>query len=213
MPDTKQIDASVVKYSEGVDRAVITDNDSYVKAAGFLKNIKALTSQIKDTFEPFIKAAHAAHKAGLDAQKKHLNPLVDAERILKGKMGAYTAVLEAKRKDEEDRLQDEAENKAEEDRQAAIERLKEEGSEEEAQAIQDDPPAPVERVQVSLPDSTPKVEGIQHRTIWKWIIQDPAELPRKFLMPDSGAITAAVRLDHDQEIPGLRIYSEKIIAS
>ena len=137
--DLAQIEESVLLYSEGVGRATIADGEDYIKAGGFLKNIKALAAQIKRTFQPVIQAAHASHKAALEAQSKHLDPLVQAEGILKKKMAAYATEKELEQKAEEDRQRKEAEKKAEDERREEVERLRLIGRRAEAKAIHEAP--------------------------------------------------------------------------
>jgi len=52
--------------------------------------------------------AHEAHKEALNQKKRAAEPLLEAERILKEGIADYQAELERRRREEEDRLREEA---------------------------------------------------------------------------------------------------------
>ena len=80
-------------------------------AKSLIKSLRELKKKMGETFTPMIEKAFAAHKEAKAQAKKHTDPLDDAERILKQKIGDY---LDA----EEKRLLKEAEDKAQKERAA-----------------------------------------------------------------------------------------------
>lgn len=61
---------------------------------------------------------------------------------------------------------------------------------------------------------TPKASGISEREIWKYEITDANLIPREWLTPDLTKIGQAVKGAKDMlKIPGVRIYSEKVLAA
>lgn len=71
------------------------------------------------------------------------------------------------------------------------------------------PVAPVESI--SLPPSTPKVEGLSFTTTWKWEVTDIAQVPRQYMKLDESAIGGVVRAMKDKtSIPGIRVWSEQV---
>ena len=70
------------------------------------------------------------------------------------------------------------------------------------------PPAPVVHLE------QPKVAGVSKRENWTFEIVDENQIPREYLMPDEKMIRGVVRATKGkQQIPGVRIYAETIIAS
>lgn len=60
----------------------------------------------------------------------------------------------------------------------------------------------------------PKAEGVSTREIWKFEIVDEKLIPREWLTPDLNKIGQAARGAKDAiSIPGVRIYSEKILSA
>jgi len=60
----------------------------------------------------------------------------------------------------------------------------------------------------------PKVAGIVTREVWKFEVTDPSLVPRAYLSVDESKIRGVVQsLKGDALIPGVRVYSDKSIAS
>lgn len=60
----------------------------------------------------------------------------------------------------------------------------------------------------------PKVAGLTTREVWKFAVEDPAKVPREYLIVDETKIRKVVQaLKGDAKIPGVRIYPEKQFAS
>lgn len=69
------------------------------------------------------------------------------------------------------------------------------------------PPEPMVVYQTPVPVA-PKVAGTTK--VWKWKITDVNLIPREYMTPDQGMITAAVK-GGSREIPGIEIYYEEMI--
>lgn len=93
---------------------VIKTQGSYDKANDFLKIIKGLQQQVKDTFGPIIKKAYEAHKEAKNKESMHLEPLLKAETLVKNKMLTFWQEQERIRREAEAKLQAEAEKKRQE---------------------------------------------------------------------------------------------------
>ena len=88
---------------------VITDQPQYENAANFLLSVKGLQKKIRETFDPIVDAAHKTHKEATTKRKEHLEPVLMAEQLIKGKMITYTSKQERIRKEQEDKLRRQAE--------------------------------------------------------------------------------------------------------
>jgi len=109
-----ELEQEVQKIDVQAQNFIIKTQDSYDKANDFLKAIKGLQQQVKDTFGPIIKKAYEAHKEAKAQETIHLDPLLKAESLVKGKMLTFWQEQEHLRREAEAKLQAEAEKKRQE---------------------------------------------------------------------------------------------------
>ena len=82
------------------------------------------------------------------------------------------------------------------------------GEQEEAEAILQEP---VYVPPIIIKKETPKVQGVQFRTVWRFRIFDEELVPREFMRPDEIRIGAVVRaMKGATRIPGVEAYEEKV---
>ncbi len=192
-----------------VDRAkglTITSNEEFAVADGFCVALKELEKEIIDHHKDVKEKAWEAHKAAVAAEKKALEPVQEARRIAKGKMGEWHEEQERKRREEEDRLRREAKKKADDEAIAAAAKAEANGDKKQAEAILNTPaqPAPV-----VLPKATPKTTTT-FRTVWKFRVENPNLIPKEYLTPDLTKIGNVIRASQGAiQIPGIVAYSEK----
>jgi len=185
--------------SEAQGLAIQTD-EQFHYAGDVLRTIKGLQKEIDEYFEPMISKAHAAHKAALDAKKVQSEPLLKAERIIKGKVVQYHDEQERIRREEERRRQEELRKQEEEKRlQEAIDT----GDE----SVLDEP---VMVPEVQLEDTT-KHEGIAYQEVWKFRVVDKAKVPEEYKVIDEVKVRGVVRATKGKiNIPGIEAYADKI---
>ena len=82
---------------------IVTDDD-FAFAGQATRNVKTAQKKVEEFWEPMRASTYAAYKAVTDHKKMMLDPLKNAESILKKKMSAYTMEQERKRKEEEERI-------------------------------------------------------------------------------------------------------------
>lgn len=213
LPETPEQDVaeralSVPEKAQGI---IVVDNETYGQAGEVLTVIKVLRKEINAAFDPIISKAHAAHKEAVAQKKKAEAPLVEAEAYIKPQIAGYLKEQERKRQEEEARLRLEAKKKADEDKLKAALAAEKAGDNEEAEAIISDPtPVPP----VVLVKSTPKLEGVSVKKIYKFRITDPNKVPRMYMMPDEKTIGAVVRSTKGAvQITGVEIYAEDSVAA
>ena len=120
--------------------------------------------------------------------------------------------------DEQDRRRREEQRKADEAARRERERLAEQarkaqeaGRAERAAQLEQRASAVTAPV---LSRAPPRVAGVQTRELWKFAVDDPAKLPREYLVPDESKIRRVVEaLKGDTVIPGVRVWPEKSIAA
>lgn len=198
----------------------IINADTYQAACEFLKGIKALRSEIADTFEPHIKRAHESHRALLKEKADAEAPLAEAERIAKSALVVYDQEQERVRRAEQARIQAEVRRQEEERRLAEAVALEAEGEQAEADALFEEP---ITVPTIAVAPSTPKVAGISYRETWSANVNDLAKLvayvaqhPQfaNLLTPNMPALNAQARsLKGQMQIPGVEAVCTRDVAA
>lgn len=191
----------------------IEDHATYNQAAAFLTDtLKPALDELEATFGPIVKKAHEAHKEAIAQRRRHEQPLLEAQRIVKGAMGAFVTAERARAEAEEaERLR-----KAREEREAAqlaeAERLEEAGHHEAAKEKIAAPTVPVVTTPAPAP---PQAEGVTTRMVTKYRIVDEAAIGRKYLKPDTtkiGQVVRAMGADAVELVGGIEVYEEPVTA-
>lgn len=212
LPDTREIDSKAISAIEEAKEMPVATRPQYEAAGAFLLVLKDIEKEIGETFDPVIKAAFDAHRAAIAARDKHRTPIVEAEKIVKLKMGDFQKVEEKRIKEEEIRLREAAKKADEADRLVTAQHLIEEGRAEEALILLE---GKVETPPIILPEtSAPKIKGIITRDVWKFRITDPNKIPCEYHTIDETKIRQVVKATEGKiQIPGVEIYVEKEIAA
>jgi len=225
-PETTEVENKALSLVDQAGMVKITDTKSY-KVAGFLhKTIGDVIAEVKDTFDPICDAAFKAHKAATSKRSKYLDPLQSAYKEVKRLMGIWDKEQDEIRLAEQKRLED-INKKAEEERrlQEAIEaetEAKANGltAQEAAQEAEEVLQEPIYVPPVVLPKSTPKVQGVVFREIWKAQVVDLRSLvnavsagkaPIQALKADDVFLNQQARsLKSALNLPGVKSYSERV---
>jgi len=209
-PEAQAVAVRALNVPEQAKALRITDTVTYAKAGDVLTAIKELREQINAAFDPIIKKAHETHKEVIAQKKKAEAPLVEAEGIVKPQIAAYQAEQERRRREEEERIRQELMKAEEEARMQAALAAEAAGNQDEAEQIIDEP---IHVAPVVLPKTTPKLEGISTRKVWKFRITDESKIPREYLAVDVVKIGGVVRaLGNQARIPGIEVYQDSIVA-
>ena len=218
---------------------VISDQPQYKDAADFLLGVKSLQKKIKETFDPIVDAAHRAHKEATTKRKEHLEPVLMAEGLIKGKMVTYTSEQERLRKEREDKLRRQAEAeearkrkaleeqaRRQEEKAAELRRRAEEADFKERQKLEEAAKRAEEKaeqrrekaedVRVEAPVLASTVEtpkGISYKDRWYAIVLDKTKIPIEYLVPDMLMLNRhAQNTKGKVPISGVDFVFEKIVA-
>lgn len=116
----------------------VTDQVTYQAAGEFAKGLKDLKKKVTDYFAPLKDAAHKAHKSVTQREKEELEPIEDADTVVRKAMTDYLNEQECIRKEEQARLEREAREAAEKERQKLLDqavKAEEKGKDEKAEAL------------------------------------------------------------------------------
>ena len=208
------ISSEALTYPDKAKEIKVRDQVSLDTANAFLRAVKGLLGKIAETFDPIIKQAHEAHRQAIEQRKKHEEPLLQAERIIKTEMGRYLSEQARIRQEAEERARREAaeaERKRLEAMQAAID-AENEGKTEEAEkhfeeAMAVEPPKP------AIPEPV-KAQGTFLRKDLKWRIVDLNLIPRDFMTLDRQKVEAVFRMQREKmSIPGIDVYEESVVVN
>lgn len=202
---------SAVDAVEGYAKAlVVATPEQYQDAADHLKQLKAAQKKLDETRTSITAPMNAALKAVQNLFRTPGDRLAQAERMIKGKLAAYS--------DEQDRLRREEQAKAD----AAARRERERLDALAARAAESGRTAAAERhaeraaavVAPVIQREAPTVAAVVTREVWQFQVENPALVPREYLMVDESKIRAYVRaMKADAKIAGVRIFKEKQIAA
>lgn len=210
MGELAEFEPKVGPLAETARTFQIRGPDEQQEAEGFLKMVKALQGEIERTFGPIVEAAHKTWKSSLKQRDKLLEPLEEAETLIKGKLAAWNRRCVAERDLERERLEKEAleqEVRIRKEDAAWLEAMGDKESAERTLAL------PVIPAPVDLPKIA-RAEGINYRKVWKFRITDEAAIPREYLTPDLKKIGQVVRaLKGTIPIPGIEQYEEDQVAA
>lgn len=194
----------------------IESDDDYRSAAEFGRLLKQRSSEVKDFWKPMKDAAHKAHAEICNKEKAMLQPLVNAEKILKRTMGDYAAEQERKRREAEAAARKAAQEEAERKMQEAL-ALEESGKSVAAEAAMEEAEImDTAAAAVSVaPMAKPKAAGVTAKKDWEIVSVDGSKVPDSVagveLRPvDTGAVMRLIRASKGTiNIPGIE-YRERV---
>lgn len=215
-----KVESSIEPIIEHAKSIKVRDDSDYALAADFLTaSVKAAIRKVDEIFDPNIKRWHEGHRAALADKKKVLEPLLEAERIVKKEMAQFhTKKLEAQREAQR-QLEASMRKAVEEDAYSEAARLFEEGREEEGQAIIDSLSDESPQLETALPlvPRGPRAQGVSVRRVKRFRVVAPSLVARKFLIPDMRAIQKVVdALPKDEAlrmVGGIEIFEEEVVSA
>lgn len=210
MNDLKKLETKSSDLVAQAENTAIKTQELYVRAAEFLKNIKAMRKEIVETFKPIIDKAHAAHKEACNQKNKYLKPVEDAEKMINSKLGVWDDEQDRKRRIEQAKLDDKA-RKEREKLEAKAKKEEAKGNTEKAEELKEQAEEKEIAVPVA-PSATPKVDGLTKKVTWKARVTDINKLPDEYIiksanMPVLNAMAKSVK--DTRKIPGVEFYAEK----
>ena len=188
-PTVSNNETAVATVSDAAHQLIVICPEDVEIAADAVRSLKALAKEIKDHHEPIKKAAHAAWKATIAAEKKLLAPIESSTVHVRGLMANYEMEQERARR--------------------AAKKEAEEAARKEAEELQ----VPVDIVPVATV-AEEKTEGVSYVTKYEWeFTGNLSEVHPSFLTLDSKAVTAIVNArgkDAEKIVGGVRVTERKV---
>lgn len=117
--DTPDITQKITPSIEEARKLVVNTPVALERANELRKVFKGLIKEVTDTFGPIKKKTHEAWKESVAQEKRHLDPLEQADKALSQAMGQFMLEEERKRKEESER----AEAAARKEREKALDKV------------------------------------------------------------------------------------------
>ena len=105
-PEVQSIERKATDIQGQAAAIAVTNHEQEQAAVDFLKGLKAVRKEVEGTFGPIKEKAHATWKETVAQEKKHLEPLDAAERMVKGKIVYFQDEQEKLRRMEQTRLEE-----------------------------------------------------------------------------------------------------------
>lgn len=176
--EQEQVLTKAVSEIEFQAEAIIIDTEQdYQDAANFGRMLKQKSADVKEFWKPMKDAAHRAHTEICNREKAMLQPLANAEKILKQTMSKYVAEQERKRREAEEAARKAAKEEAERKLQEAIE-LESKGDKVTAAAVIEEAEIMDEAAAtVAVAAAKPKASGVATKKDWKITSVDSSKVP------------------------------------
>lgn len=209
-PEAKQLIAQTDAILAEAESYKVSTAQQFADAGDVLKRIKGHQKKLDETESGITKPINDGLKAIRDLFRGPKERAAKAESLVKRAMIAYSEEQERIRR-EEQRKADEAAQKERDRLAAQAAKAAASGKVEKAEALEERASTVVAPV---IHREAPKVSGVNMREAWKFEITDDSLVPREYLSVDEKKIRAVVSaLKGGTSIPGVRVYSEKQLAS
>jgi hypothetical protein len=216
----QELRSEALTVQQRAQAIVIRDQATYNQAAEMLRAVKSFRSRWTSYWEPLRENAYTAYKGIMGKINEGDHPLEQAERSLKRALLDW----DDEQRRIQERLQAEAQRKAEEEeaaRRAQLAFEMEDAGAEEAQ-IEEVVSAPVVVVAEAVAPTYQKASGVSRRSNWKARVTDLKKLakavaagkvPVEYILPNQQALDNRAKADQTtMNVPGVESYDDPVIA-
>jgi hypothetical protein len=205
------LEQRALSIPDQVRQIIITSPETYLSMSDLYKTIRALREEVANTFDPQISQANKLHKSLIAEKNRHDGPLETGEKKAKEAMRIYDDEQIRIAREAENRIREEARKQEEERRLQEALAAEKDGEKELAEEIIKEP---IWTPPVTVQKATPKVSGVVFRTYWMWRVKDINKVPRQYMTLNESLIGKIVSDKKNKEqaeamIPGIEVYSER----
>lgn len=216
----RELEQQAMTWPERAQALRIDNDEALMQADEMLLGIKDLEKEIMAHHGPIKRKAHEAWKAVVAAEKRMLEPLRQAEAVIKERTRDYRLKRQREADEAGRKAEKEARRRAEEQAlRAAIEAEKEGAAAGEVEAILRE--AERQPLPVPKPPEPPKTKGISTVTAYRAEVADLKALaggvvegtvPPAFIEPNMKALNQWARATKGSaELPGVRVIAEQVV--
>lgn len=218
--EVRQLESTALAWPDRAKAIVIVDQPSYDTATTLVIQIADLKKRIIDHHRPIKEAANAAHKVAVAAEKKLLDPLQQADFILRVGIGTWEREQERIRQEAQRKLE-EAQRKADEEARIALAVEAETGGAEE-ETVAEILDTPVVLPAVIAAPTFQRTQGVSTQQRWSAEVVDIKALCRavadgkastEYVQANLVALNGLARaMRQTMNIPGVRAVPETTVA-
>lgn len=215
LKETKELETDAVSTLDKIKEIQIIDNESNKNATDLLKLIKSKAKAIQDYWKDTTERAYKIYKDLKAKEKEMLEPLQNAENIIKSKMSDFIIQEQRKAQEEQEKIRKQQEIEALKQIEEA-EKLRKEGKEIEA-ITKEQLAYTIDTLQTKVETNVDKVEGVNYMIDYDIEILDPTKIPSylngiEIRKIDTGAIKKLVKMANGKlNLEGIKVIEKKII--
>ena len=213
----KQLEENGQLMVRQAEELTVKTDEDYASAGKVLVEIKTRIKQVQDYWSPLKKNASEAHKALCNREKEMLQPLKDAETVIKKTMLAYTTEVERKRRAEEEEIRRRQQEEAERLLADAVQ-AQESGDEMSAQMNLAMAQMVNEMTPMDVSSPAPKASGTSIKNVWKARVTNPTAVPAyingmEIRQIDMAALNRIAKMSNGKmTISGVEFYEDSVMA-
>lgn len=188
---------------------VVCDEQTHEVAAQASLNVRERINWVKSLWKKPKDMVKDLDNWLKNSEKEMVGQFQEAERIIDGKILDYQDRKEKERQAEEAKNRAIQKKKDEDAKLAQAAALEEAGDPAAAQQVLDKPIIPVA---TKAPPPVQKVAGMSTRKDFDFEIIEPGSIPREWCKPDEVAIRAEVKhlgMEAEKKIPGIRVFEKR----
>lgn len=187
---------------------VVNDNADVAKATAVIKGIKGLIEKVKESYDPFIDKAHAAHKEAIAQRDKYLDPLKEQKKKYEGAITDYTKRMEVEQRERERIANEELAQIAAKEKQDLLDKAS--TANEWDRECLEEKAAEIKPITVDVQKKVVEQEGLVIRKTWKARVINLDELPREYMIVDQSMLNASAKNEaiRAKGIAGVEFYQE-----
>lgn len=193
IPNTDRIESlkgEVVEFLYENQELKIQTRDEYTQAGDLLKEIQMRVKKVEEKRKEYTTPLDDMKKKIMADFKQISDPLEQFIADVKGKMLEFVRAEQKRADEEQKRLEAEALEKAKKENVSEI-------------------VVPIVNQEVKTQRGAVATTTV--KKVWKWKLEDEAQVPREYLCVNDSALTQAVR-DGIRSIPGITIYQDEQIS-
>jgi len=207
--EDSELMAEVQVIETKLRQITVTNQEERERAIEIGRDSKNMIKKIQDWFAPAKKAAHDAHKAVVNQENQALEGLKRAQSEAKRAILGYDAKMELLRREQQAKLQREAEEQARKERERLEKeaaRLKTPELKQERLEMAQEIVAPV----VEVASVIERSKGESYRSTWRAEVTDKKAVPREWLIVNEQALNSFARSTKGQvQVAGVRFIEDK----
>lgn len=202
------IETEVQNFTENTPAIVVNNQVDVSKATAVIKGIKRLMDKVKESYDPFIDKAHAAHKEAIAQRDKYLDPLKEQKKKYESAITDYTKRMESEQRERERITNEELAKIAAKEKQDLLDKAS--TANEWDKECLEEKAAEIKPITVDVQKKVVEQDGLVIRKTWKARVINLDALPREYMLIDQTMLNVSAKNEaiRVKGIPGVQFYQD-----